>query len=72
MNRRVVFPNKLLPYILVAPQIAITLVFFFWPAFQAVRHPFIATIPSGSAAASSASTTSDWSCPTPTTSIRSR
>ena len=36
MERRVIFPNKLLPYFLVAPQLAVTLVFFFWPAGQAV------------------------------------
>ncbi len=33
---RVVFPNRVLPYLLLAPQIAITLVFFFWPASQAL------------------------------------
>lgn len=47
MNRRVVFPNKLLPYLLVAPQIAITLVFFFWPAFQAVRQSLYRDDPFG-------------------------
>ena len=36
MDRRVVFDGKLLPYLLVAPQLAITLVFFFWPAAEAV------------------------------------
>ncbi len=36
MERRVIFPNKLLPYLLIAPQLAVTLVFFFWPAGQAV------------------------------------
>ena len=36
MERRVIFPNKLLPYLLVAPQLAVTLLFFFWPAGQAV------------------------------------
>jgi sn-glycerol 3-phosphate transport system permease protein len=47
MNRRVVFPNKLLPYLLLAPQIAITLVFFFWPAFQAVRQSLYRDDPFG-------------------------
>jgi sn-glycerol 3-phosphate transport system permease protein len=37
MDRRVTFPNKLLPYLLVAPQLAVTLVFFFWPAGQALH-----------------------------------
>ncbi|MBE7183022.1 MAG: sn-glycerol-3-phosphate ABC transporter permease UgpA [Methylobacterium mesophilicum] len=38
MTPRVVFPNKLLPYLLVAPQLAITLVFFYWPASQALQQ----------------------------------
>ncbi len=36
MEKRVVFRSWWLPYALIAPQIAITVVFFFWPAFQAV------------------------------------
>ena len=36
MSPRVVFPNKILPYLLLAPQLAITLVFFYWPASQAL------------------------------------
>ncbi len=36
MEKRVVFHNKVLPYVLVAPQILITLVFFIWPAFMAL------------------------------------
>ena len=36
MEKRVVFRSWWLPYALVAPQIAITVIFFFWPAFQAV------------------------------------
>lgn len=36
MHKRVIFDNKLLPYLLVAPQLAITLVFFIWPAAQAL------------------------------------
>src|SRR5690242_5595623 len=36
MQRRVVFREKLLPYLLLAPQLAVTLVFFFWPAGQAI------------------------------------
>ena len=35
MQRRVIFRGRLLPYVLVAPQLAVTLVFFFWPAAQA-------------------------------------
>jgi sn-glycerol 3-phosphate transport system permease protein len=36
MEKRVVFRKKFLPYILVAPQIIITIVFFIWPASQAL------------------------------------
>jgi sn-glycerol 3-phosphate transport system permease protein len=36
MEKRVVFNNKVLPYFLVAPQIIVTLVFFIWPASQAL------------------------------------
>jgi len=36
MHKRVLFRNRLLPYLLVAPQIAVTLVFFIWPASQAL------------------------------------
>ena len=36
MQRKVVFNNRLLPYLLLAPQLAITAVFFFWPAGQAL------------------------------------
>ncbi|WP_018634040.1 sn-glycerol-3-phosphate ABC transporter permease UgpA [Neomegalonema perideroedes] len=38
MSGRVVFPNKLLPYLLLAPQLAITAVFFYWPASQALKQ----------------------------------
>ena len=34
MEKRVVFNNRLLHYLLVAPQMIITLVFFFWPSGQ--------------------------------------
>jgi sn-glycerol 3-phosphate transport system permease protein len=40
VEKRVVFRSAWLPYALVAPQIAITLVFFFWPAIQAVWYSF--------------------------------
>ncbi|SMH54483.1 sn-glycerol-3-phosphate ABC transporter permease UgpA [Azospirillum agricola] len=36
MQRRVIFGNKLLPYLLLAPQVAVTLIFFIWPAAQAI------------------------------------
>lgn len=40
MEKRVVFRSAWLPYVLVAPQIAITVIFFFWPAAQAVWYSF--------------------------------
>jgi len=40
MEKRVVFRSAWLPYALVAPQIAITIVFFFWPAMQAAWYSF--------------------------------
>lgn len=39
--RRVIFPQRWLPWLLLAPQLAITLVFFFWPAGEAVRFAFL-------------------------------
>jgi sn-glycerol 3-phosphate transport system permease protein len=41
MQKRSVFNNRLLPYALIAPQIAITLVFFYWPASQALWQSFL-------------------------------
>ncbi|HJV63937.1 MAG TPA: sn-glycerol-3-phosphate ABC transporter permease UgpA [Albitalea sp.] len=40
MEKRVVFRTRWLPLALVLPQIAVTLVFFFWPAAQAVWYSF--------------------------------
>ena len=36
MEKRVTFHERTLPYLLLAPQIIITLVFFFWPSGQAI------------------------------------
>ena len=36
MERRVVFSGWLFPAFLLMPQLAVTLVFFFWPAAQAI------------------------------------
>ena len=41
MEKRVVFRSRWLPYVLVAPQIVITLVFFFWPAWQALYQSLL-------------------------------
>jgi sn-glycerol 3-phosphate transport system permease protein len=40
VEKRVVFRSAWLPYALLAPQIAVTVVFFFWPAVQAVWFSF--------------------------------
>jgi len=40
VEKRVVFRSAWLPYALVAPQIAVTIVFFFWPAVQAAWYSF--------------------------------
>jgi sn-glycerol 3-phosphate transport system permease protein len=40
VEKRVVFRSAWLPYALLAPQIAVTLIFFFWPAVQAVWYSF--------------------------------
>jgi sn-glycerol 3-phosphate transport system permease protein len=47
MQRRVIFRNKLLPYLLLLPQIAVTLVFFFWPAGQTIYQSVLLQDPFG-------------------------
>ena len=47
MDERVYFKNKVLPYLLLAPQIAITLVFFVWPAAQALFQSTLIEDPFG-------------------------
>jgi sn-glycerol 3-phosphate transport system permease protein len=47
VEKRVVFRSAWLPYALVAPQIAVTIVFFFWPAAQAVYYSFLVQDPFG-------------------------
>ena len=41
MEKRVTFTNVLVPYLLVAAQLAVTLVFFIWPAGQALFQSVI-------------------------------
>ena len=45
--KRAVFRNRWLPYGLVAPQVAITAVFFFWPAFDSLRLSLYRASPFG-------------------------
>jgi sn-glycerol 3-phosphate transport system permease protein len=47
MRRRTIFRNKLLPYLLLLPQLTITVIFFFWPAAQAVWQSFLIEDPFG-------------------------
>src|SRR6202043_1604012 len=41
MENRAIFSGRLLPYLLVLPQFAISLIFFYWPAVQAVQQSFL-------------------------------
>jgi sn-glycerol 3-phosphate transport system permease protein len=41
MQKQAIFQFKLLPFALVAPQLAIVLIFFYWPAAQAVIQSFL-------------------------------
>jgi sn-glycerol 3-phosphate transport system permease protein len=41
MQKQAIFQSKLLPYLLVAPQLAVVLIFFYWPALQAVIQSFL-------------------------------
>ncbi|MCV0397611.1 MAG: sn-glycerol-3-phosphate ABC transporter permease UgpA [Rhizobiaceae bacterium] len=40
-TKRTVFPNKALPYFLLLPQLAVTGIFFLWPAWQAIWFSFL-------------------------------
>ncbi len=41
MQKQTVFQSCLLPYLLVAPQLAVVLIFFYWPAVQAMIQSFL-------------------------------
>ena len=41
MENRAIFSGRLLAYLLVVPQLAISLVFFYWPAAQALWQSFL-------------------------------
>ena len=41
MQKRAIFSGKALPYVLLAPQLAVVLIFFYWPAAQAVIQSFL-------------------------------
>ena len=62
MTPRVIFPNKILPYLLLAPQLAITLVFFYWPASQALYQSMLREDPFGLRSRSSSGSTISSRC----------
>lgn len=45
--KRTVFRSRWLPYALVTPQVAVTVVFFFWPAFDSLRLSLYRASPFG-------------------------
>ena len=47
MEKRVQFRSLTLPYLLLLPQIAITLIFFIWPALQALKQSVLLEDPFG-------------------------
>jgi sn-glycerol 3-phosphate transport system permease protein len=47
MQRRVIFNNRILPYLLLLPQLVITIIFFFWPASQAIYQSVLRQDPFG-------------------------
>ena len=47
MEKRVLFRQRWLPYLLLAPQLAVTLVFFVWPASQALWQSLLRQDPFG-------------------------
>ena len=47
MEKRVVFRSRWLPYALVAPQLAVTIAFFFWPAAETLYQSLLLQDPFG-------------------------
>jgi sn-glycerol 3-phosphate transport system permease protein len=47
MHKRVVFSNRLLPYLLLAPQAAVIALFFYWPSAEAIRQSLFIPDPFG-------------------------
>src|SRR4029079_12901408 len=41
MEKRAIFGSRMLPYLLLGPQLLVTLVFFYWPASQALWQSFL-------------------------------
>jgi sn-glycerol 3-phosphate transport system permease protein len=47
MIKRSFFKSRYLPYLLILPQMVITLTFFYWPAFQGIAQSFLLSDPFG-------------------------
>ncbi|MGQ9489389.1 MAG: sn-glycerol-3-phosphate ABC transporter permease UgpA [Anaerolineae bacterium] len=47
MQRRAIFHNRFLPYLLLLPQLVITAIFFFWPASQSLYQALFRQDPFG-------------------------
>lgn len=47
MEKRVTFDHRVLPYLLLTPQLVVTVVFFFWPAGQALYQSLLLPDPFG-------------------------
>jgi sn-glycerol 3-phosphate transport system permease protein len=45
--KKSIFRNRWLPYLLLAPQLVVVIVFFFWPAFDSLRLSFFKVAPFG-------------------------
>jgi sn-glycerol 3-phosphate transport system permease protein len=47
MIKRSVFANRRLPYLLILPQLLVTVTFFYWPAFQGILQSLMRSDPFG-------------------------
>lgn len=47
MKNRTIFNSKVIPYFFLAPQLIISMIFFFWPAILAIRQSFLKEDPFG-------------------------
>ncbi|MDX2440103.1 MAG: glycerol-3-phosphate transporter permease, partial [Desulfobacterales bacterium] len=47
MIKRSFFKSKYLPYLLILPQMVVTLTFFYWPAIQGIIQSFLLSDPFG-------------------------
>lgn len=47
MIKRAHFKSRYLPYLLILPQVVVTLIFFYWPAVQGIMQPFLLSDPFG-------------------------